>query len=204
MKKARLLLYMLFPASALTAQTPQALSHWLYDLPLAEGNGAIAQKIRTDKRFLVCREPDTVVQFSTFRQPVRGRILKTNLPAGFNSPDSATIEMIWGMLSNTGQPEAGHQYAGPLRVIRIAYFYSDTTLINRLFLRAHRELKNNSKTENFLRVGTPGETDFGTGYDIEYINNKKRLKSMTLMKNTTLSGARCLLLEYVMDGDWSP
>ncbi len=180
-------------------QIPKEFNFWFYNLPIIENPEKVFDIVSKDNRFITKRAIDTLEYTYLGGHTFWGQNLKLNLPDTLNRVDSSSIELTWGFLTNAGQSKSSKAYSGNFKILRLEYFISDTLIIDKLFNLADQQLSKNSLKKYHTEAGEEGSTYFGKGKEITYVNNKKHLQKLTILKKTYSDKTKSLYLEFKVD-----
>ena len=199
MKRLQLTLLFGLLAFGLAGQIPPNLNQWFYNLPMIEKKNEVFTELSNNNNFSLKRPSDTSDISFLGGHTFLGRILKPNLPDALNTVDSSIIELTWGILSNTGTKNSSKTYSGAFKILRIEYFISDTSLIDKIFELSIKQLAINYLTNYDIQIGTENESDFSLGKEITYLNDKKHLQKLVILKKTYLDKRKSFCLEFNID-----
>jgi hypothetical protein len=129
------LILLCFFSDSLYSQIPSGLSNWFYGIDLTTKSERLKIILESDNRIIPYPDLDTSAYSLTRDRTFFGRIMNpglVSLNTGEFKIDSATIELTFGIISNTGLKNSSVTYSGWIRILNIEYFM-DSSKIEKAF-----------------------------------------------------------------------
>jgi hypothetical protein len=198
------LLLLAFFGIALTfnsnGQIPKEFGYWFYNLPIIENPDKVFDVVSKDARFISKSAAiETANTYNFGEHTYWGRIVNVNLPDSLNKVDSSSVELTWGNMFNIEQRKSRKTYSGNLKILRIEYFTRDSLIINRLYDIVDKQLSQNFLQKGYIESGSKETTSWGTGIEIIYVNDKKHLQKLTILKNAYKNDNKSLVWNLISD-----
>ena len=201
MKKLCQFLILTLIISSSFGQTKEQTNPWFNSISLDGSTKEIQARLDEDPRIIRIAKKEIT---DSVNQRVKGHTFygKFVNPALLNvNPDSSKIGLYFGRWATPPfNTHASTKYSGMLKVVQAEYFFSDTTIIEKLYVSALNDFSKGTKKKDrkkyrLILSEINGKNLFGNGREIYYSNNLKSFSKIRLMKQRSSSNEHSLVIE---------